>query len=219
MGGVDRTKKITVLSFNRESQLRTTKWGCVRGRHRGRNNDVRWLRHRRRWWHKIGGMECDGCQSVRYCCDKCREEHLEQHGEECKKRKAELHDRMLFTQPAGSHLGECPICFLPLSLDPLKSRIFSCCCAMICDGCLLAYNKSNGDRRCLLCWEPALSDDDEEDYKRMMERVKANDPAALRYMGSTLRWRGLRCCIWILHKGSWIGWCRSALSFRIYVSL
>ena len=29
--------------------------------------------------------ECDGCDLVKYCSDKCREEHREKHGEECKK--------------------------------------------------------------------------------------------------------------------------------------
>ena len=57
--------------------------------------------------------ECDACQSVRYCSDKCREEHQQQHDEECKKRVAELHDEILFRQPESSHYGDCPICFLP----------------------------------------------------------------------------------------------------------
>jgi hypothetical protein len=35
----------------------------------------------------------------------------------CKKRAAELRDEILFKQPENTHLGDCPICFLPLSLD------------------------------------------------------------------------------------------------------
>ena len=31
--------------------------------------------------------------------------------EECEKSAAELHDEMLFKQPEGSHLGDCPIVF------------------------------------------------------------------------------------------------------------
>ena len=50
--------------------------------------------------------ECDGCDLVKYCSDNCKDEHREQHEEECKKRTAELHDKELFTQPDGSHLGE-----------------------------------------------------------------------------------------------------------------
>ena len=49
--------------------------------------------------------ECDGCDLVKYCSDKCREEHREQHVEECNKRKAELHDRN------ETHIGKCPLCF------------------------------------------------------------------------------------------------------------
>ena len=43
---------------------------------------------------------CDGCDLVKYCSDKCREDHREQHEEECNQRKAELHDKELFKQPA-----------------------------------------------------------------------------------------------------------------------
>jgi hypothetical protein len=50
---------------------------------------------------------CDGCDLVKYCRDKCMEEHREQHDEDCKKRKVELHDKQLFTQPPGTHQGEC----------------------------------------------------------------------------------------------------------------
>ena len=67
--------------------------------------------------------ECDGCQSVSYCSDICQENHREQHKEGCKRIAAELHDRNLFEQPEESHLGECPICFFPLSLDMAKSSI------------------------------------------------------------------------------------------------
>jgi hypothetical protein len=42
--------------------------------------------------------ECGACKLVRYCSDKCREEHRDKHEEECKK----WHDEVLFTQPNGS---------------------------------------------------------------------------------------------------------------------
>ena len=44
-------------------------------------------------------QECDGCDLVKYCNSKCKEDHRKQHEEECKKRATELHDRELFTQP------------------------------------------------------------------------------------------------------------------------
>jgi hypothetical protein len=40
---------------------------------------------------------------------------------------AELRDRDLFTQPDSSHLGDCPICCLPLSLDQSKATFMGCC--------------------------------------------------------------------------------------------
>ena len=65
---------------------------------------------------------CDGgCDLVKYCSDECQENHREQHDEECKTRKAQLHDKKLFTQPDISYPGECPLCCLPLSLDMSKS--------------------------------------------------------------------------------------------------
>ena len=123
-------------------------------------------------------MECDGCQSVRYCSDKCREDHREEHEEECKNRKAWLHDRKLFTQPDETHLGECPICFLPRPIDRLKSAFQTCCSNYICNGCAYSHRRSSGGRNCPFCREPS-ADDDGEEMKRLMKRVEANDPAAL----------------------------------------
>jgi hypothetical protein len=122
--------------------------------------------------------ECGGCDLVKYCCDKCRKEHREEHEEECKRRAKELYDRKLFTQPDGSHLGECPLCFLPLSIDIEKSVFYSCCSSMVCQGCDYANHKSGGGKRCPFCREP-ISSGDEENKKRKMERIKANDPAAM----------------------------------------
>ena len=36
---------------------------------------------------------------------------------ERRKRAAVLRDELLFKQPESSHLGDCPICCLPLPLD------------------------------------------------------------------------------------------------------
>ena len=75
--------------------------------------------------------KCTDCDLVRYCGDKCQEEHRSQHEEECKKRAAELRDEILFNQPESSHLGDCPICFVPLSLDPKYSSVMTCCSNLI----------------------------------------------------------------------------------------
>jgi tetratricopeptide (TPR) repeat protein len=129
--------------------------------------------------------DCDvGYAIVKYCSDKCKEEHREQHGEEYNKRSFILHDkRLLFKQPDGSHIGECPLCFLPMPLDPQKSTFKSCCSNLICNGCEYAHQRSNGGDNCPFCREP-LPEDDEENKKMIMERVKANDPVALCQMGT-----------------------------------
>jgi tetratricopeptide (TPR) repeat protein len=123
--------------------------------------------------------DCDGCDLVEYCSDKCREEHREQHEEDCKKRNAELHDKKLFD---GCHFGECPICFLPMPFDPEKASFNSCCSETICDGCMYVHHVQNRSMNCPFCREPFP--DDEENSKRIMKRVKANDPAALSQMGA-----------------------------------
>jgi hypothetical protein len=131
--------------------------------------------------------ECDKCDLVKYCSTNCRDDHREEHHEDCKKRAAILHDRRLFTQPDESHRGECPICFLPMPLQLEKSTFASCCGQWICNGCVYAHVMSNKyDRvkrsRCLFCRTPGT---DKEEYgKRAQERIEANDPAALCFMGT-----------------------------------
>ena len=133
--------------------------------------------------------DCDGCDLVKYCGDDCKEEHREQHEEECKTRAVILHDRKLFAQPDISHLGECPLCFLPLPLDPRKSTFYSCCSKTICDGCDYAHYKSSGGNSCPFCREPA-PEHEEGRKKRMMKRIKANDPDAMCEMGTRLYHEG-----------------------------
>jgi hypothetical protein len=130
---------------------------------------------------------CDGgCDLVKYCSDDCQENHREKHEQECQKRKADLHDKQLFTQPDMSHWGECPLCCLPLPLHPSKSTLMSCCCKIICDGCDYANVKRELKQglkpRCAFCREPEEKSDEEHD-KLLMERVKKNDPVAMTDMG------------------------------------
>ncbi len=113
--------------------------------------------------------DCDDCDLVKYCSDECQKIHREQHVEACKKRKAELRDKQLFTMPDGSHLGECPICYLPLPIDPSKSGFNTCCSKIICQGCAYANTKreikAGLQQRCVFCREP-LAKTDEEVNKR-----------------------------------------------------
>ena len=123
------------------------------------------------------------CELVKYCSDECRDNHREQHEEECKKRMAELNEQLLFTQPESSYHGDCPICFLPLSLDLSKSTMKSCCSKLICKGCDHAHHISNKQKICPFCREPVPKNDEEID-KRRMKRVEANDPVELSQMGA-----------------------------------
>ncbi len=130
---------------------------------------------------------CDGgCDLVKYCSDGCQELHRVQHEEECKRRVDEIRDKELFTQPDSSHLGECPICCLPLSIYPSKSMLSTCCCKIICSGCNYANTKREYEQgleqRCVYCREPAPKSQEESD-KNIMERVKKNDPVAICQMG------------------------------------
>jgi hypothetical protein len=61
--------------------------------------------------------KCPACDLVRYCSDICMLKHSPQHEGTCKERVTELRDEILFRQPESTHLGDCPICFLPLSMD------------------------------------------------------------------------------------------------------
>src|SRR6056300_1951161 len=131
-------------------------------------------------------MMCHDCDLVKYCSDECQNNHREQHDGECKKRKAEIRDNDLFTQPDEGHYGECPLCCLPLSLDPKKSTMMPCCSKVICNGCYHA-NKMREDeagleRRCAFCREP-FAESMEDVLKRLTKRIKKNDPGAMRHMG------------------------------------
>ena len=129
-------------------------------------------------------MKC-ACKLVKYCSVKCQKEHRKQHKKECK-RVAELKGEILFKQPESSHMGDCPICCLPLPLDPHKAILNPCCCKRICDGCDLANKRRELELRlehtCPFC-RKILPNTDEECNRQLMKRVEANDPFAIGHMG------------------------------------
>ena len=139
--------------------------------------------------------KCTACYLVRYCSVKCQKEHRRQHKRACKKRAAELRDEILFKQPEGSHLGDCPICFLPLSLDLQKSAVASCCSKRVCCGCILASQKQEKaarlEHKCPFCRDPMPKSEEEykihavNDKRKLAKRAEANDPVALCEMGAT----------------------------------
>eukprot|EP00984_Skeletonema_dohrnii_P025497 scaffold14678_cov75-Skeletonema_dohrnii-CCMP3373.AAC.3 len=125
---------------------------------------------------------CTACYLVKYCSVKCQKDHRPKHKRICKKRAAELRDELLFKQPESSHLGDCPICMLPMPLDESKSVMQACCSKVICRGCYYANAlreaKASLDQRCPFCRKPVPSSNDEGE-KYMMKRIEANDPVAM----------------------------------------
>ena len=118
-------------------------------------------------------ISCDDCDLVSYyCSDKCQEDH-----------RNELRDEILFRQPQSSHIGDCPICCLPLSLDASKSTMYSCCSKVICSGCSFANQEMGGRlESCPFCRTPQPKSE-EERAKRFLKRVSANDPVAISEIG------------------------------------
>ena len=134
---------------------------------------------------------CPHCDLVEYCSDQCQQEHLQKHEAACKERAAELYDEILFKQPESSYLGDCPICFLPMPIDPNKYRINACCCKKICLGCIHANNLARRfkENRCPFCRKitPRTQEGKE---KLLIERAKLNDPIALGHLGMIAYRRG-----------------------------
>lgn len=120
------------------------------------------------------------CNLVRYCSVACQRDHRSQHEAMCKKRVAELRDDLLFAQPEKCHLGDCPICFLPMSL-PL-SVITSCCSKVICIGCSYSDTKRQITealkQTCPFC-RKLLPRIHGESNVRLMRRAETNDPNAI----------------------------------------
>ena len=131
--------------------------------------------------------KCTACHLVKYCSVNCQKDHRPKHKTECKKRMAELHDELLFKQPESTHYGDCPICCLPLPIDPSKTRLMSCCSKLICDGCYLANRKREVEgkvrHKCAFCRNDTPRTK-EVINERWMKRIEANDPVSMYQMGT-----------------------------------
>ena len=58
-----------------------------------------------------GGLKmCVACKIVKYCGAECQKKHRQEHKMECKKRAAELYDKLLFKEPVNE---DCPTCCIP----------------------------------------------------------------------------------------------------------
>ena len=122
--------------------------------------------------------KCTACYLVRYCSVKCQKDHWPNHKKECKK----LRDEILFKQPESTHLGDCPLCCLPVPIDKSKSFLNSCCSKPICQGCDISNRMREIEGRlqhkCPFC-RTALHDTEEQSNELLMKRIEANDPIAI----------------------------------------
>ena len=130
--------------------------------------------------------KCTACHLVRYCGVKCQRDHWPTHKKECKKRAAELRDEILFKQQEGTYLGDCPICCLPVPIDPGKSTLYACCSKVICNGCDHANKmreiEGRLEQKCPFC-RTRLPKTQDESNERLLKRVESNDPFAMRHLG------------------------------------
>ena len=91
-----------------------------------------------------------------------------------------MHDEALFKEPPPPE--DCPICMLPLSLDPRHATFQSCCGKTICNGCIDAMaiedmkkGKKWEDHMCPYCRTLRPSSDEEvvKRLKKIMEKGNA----------------------------------------------
>jgi tetratricopeptide (TPR) repeat protein len=130
----------------------------------------------------VGLKKCTACKLVKYCSVECQRNHRPQHKRDCKKRVAELRDELLFKQPESTHLGDCPICFIPIPLDEetrQNSAYYPCCSKTVCLGCVYASRIQGAEQKCPFCRKPCPKDSGEAELM-MKKRIAANDPVAIR---------------------------------------
>ncbi len=140
---------------------------------------------------------CTACKLVKYCGVECQRNHRKQHKRACKKQAAVLRDELLFKQPESTHLGDCPICLLPIPIatsdETMAYSIYSCCSKLVCTACGVANALREIEERlpsrCPFCRTLYQSTDEiidlneKIDLNKTMKRVKVNDPLALHNMG------------------------------------
>ena len=117
---------------------------------------------------------CNKCDLVKYCNAVCKKKHRTKHKKKCERRVAELYDEKLFKEPPPPE--ECPICMLPLPLDPRQITFEACCGKDICDGCVRAMVESEGDDSlCPFCRTPVANSDKEmvKRYEKLMDKGNA----------------------------------------------
>eukprot|EP00984_Skeletonema_dohrnii_P002709 scaffold941_cov93-Skeletonema_dohrnii-CCMP3373.AAC.6 len=134
-------------------------------------------------------IKSKNCNACKLAAVECQKNHRSQHNAREGPLTAELHDELLFKQPESSHLGDCPICFIPIPLDPKKIyAINSCCCKPICDGCYYAWTlMENTKKTCPFC-RTSVPETQAEADRNYMKRIEAGDPVAMRQMGANRKY-------------------------------
>lgn len=126
---------------------------------------------------------CAACKSIQYCSIQCQQEHRPQHKQFCKQRAAKLYNDKLFQQPDGTYEGDCPICTLPIPIDPEESTRMFCCLKLICNGCQYAYQKREAEEAkpssCPFCRQPrSFPQEDDVVESDLLKRIEVNDDVA-----------------------------------------
>ena len=80
-----------------------------------------------------------------------------------------------------SEEDDCPLCQLPLSLDPKQSSFRVCCMKLVCGGCVLAAKKRGMDD-CPFCRAP-IPEDASQTLALVQKRADAGDPMAIYNLG------------------------------------
>ena len=84
-----------------------------------------------------------------------------------------------------SEADDCPICQLPLPLDPKQSTFETCCMKLVCKGCrLAAWNCGMED--CPFCRAP-IPEDGSKTLAMIQKRADAGDPVAIYDFGNIYR--------------------------------
>ena len=112
-----------------------------------------------------------------------------------KKTEIEVTDEILFKQPESSHLGDCPICIIPLSLSENQWKTTGCCSQTICIGCNFANQRREYEMnmrlepKCPFCRVP-IPKTEKQNSRNRRKRREANDPYALRDQGARYLQKG-----------------------------
>ncbi|KAL7539867.1 hypothetical protein ACHAXR_012320 [Thalassiosira sp. AJA248-18] len=126
-----------------------------------------------------GLKACTACKLVKYCNVTCQKAHRPKHKKECKKRASEIFDEALFKTPPPR--DDCPICFLPLSLN---DQYQVCCGKTVCVGCIYGdmMARSSLDFDCPFCRTPATTSENGL-LEGTKKRVEAGDVNAMLKLG------------------------------------